>query len=180
MMLIILRLPSLVLAAFRLRSNLALENLALRQQLAIMKRRHPRPRLRRSDRVFWLLLSRAWSAWRETLVIVKPDTVVRWHRKKFASYWTRLSRRSRAGRPALGSQHPNLTQQLCVARLRLPQRTCLASASRRRRSQGLVALGAPPCRQAKPRDRQHPDPLTAIGSSFGERQGMKMRLNKPL
>jgi len=98
-MLIILRLLSLVLAAFRLRSNLALENLALRQQLAIMKRRRPRPRIRRSDRIFWLFLSRTWSHWRETLVIVKPETVVSWHRKRFASYWTRLSRRSRPGRP---------------------------------------------------------------------------------
>jgi len=98
-MLIILCLLSLLLAAFQLRSNLALENLALRQQLAIMGRRHPRPRVRRSDRVFWLILSRAWSHWRETLVIVQPETVIRWHRKGFTSYWTRLPWRSRPGWP---------------------------------------------------------------------------------
>ena len=69
MMLMILRLFPLVLAAFGLRSNLVLGNLALRQQLAIM----PRPRHRRSDPVFWLLLSRAWLHWKETLVIVNPS-----------------------------------------------------------------------------------------------------------
>ena len=100
MMLTILRLLSLILTALKLRSELALENLALRQQLAILNRRYRRPRLRRSDRVFWLLLSRCWSHWKETLVIVKPETVVRWHRKRFALYWTRLSRKGRPGRPA--------------------------------------------------------------------------------
>ena len=99
MILIILRLLSLVCSAFWLHSNPALENLALRNQLAIMKRTRPRPRLRRSDRIFWLILSRTWSHWRKTLVIVKPATGVRWHRKRFASYWNRLSRRSRPGRP---------------------------------------------------------------------------------
>ena len=116
-MLIILRLLPPVFDAFRLRSNLALENLALRQQLAIMKRRHPRPTLRRSDRVFWLLLSRAWSHWRETLVIVKPETVVRWHRKRFASYWTRLSRRSRPGRPGKDRQIRELIRRMANANI---------------------------------------------------------------
>ena len=115
MTLTILRLLSLVLTAFRLRYNLVLENLALRQQLAIMKRRHPRPRLRSSDRVFWLLLSRAWSHWRETLVIVKPETVVRWHRRKFASYWTRLSRRSRPGRPGKDREIRELIRRIANA-----------------------------------------------------------------
>jgi len=77
MILINLRLLSLLLAAFQLRSNLAHENLALRQQRAIMKRRQPRPRPRRSDRVYWLLLSRAWSHPRETSDIVNPETAIR-------------------------------------------------------------------------------------------------------
>jgi hypothetical protein len=72
MIVTILRLLSLILTAFRLQSELALENLALRQQLAVLNRRYPRPKLRRSDRVFWLLLSRSWERWKETLVIVKP------------------------------------------------------------------------------------------------------------
>jgi len=82
----ILRLLYLIRIAFRLRSELALENLALRQQLAVLSRQHRRPKLRRSDRVFWLFLSRFWVRWREALIIVKPDTVGRWQRKRFASY----------------------------------------------------------------------------------------------
>jgi hypothetical protein len=59
------------------RAELALENLALRQQLANLRRTSGRPRLRRIDRAFWLALSRLWSRWADVLFIVKPDTVVR-------------------------------------------------------------------------------------------------------
>ena len=69
---------------FKVTSNLAAENLALRQQLAVMKRTNKRPEIRMADRLFWVFLSRIWSPWRKSLVIVKPDTVVRWHRKGFA------------------------------------------------------------------------------------------------
>jgi len=75
-------------------------------------RQHRRPRLRKSDRVFWLLLSRFWSHWKETLVIVKPETVLRWHRKRFASYWTRLSRKSRPGRPGKGREIRELIEKM--------------------------------------------------------------------
>ncbi len=115
MILTILRSLSLIPTAFKLRSEIALENLALRQQLAILNRHHRRPRLRRSDRVFWLLLSRAWSHWRETLLIVKPETVVRWHRKRFASYWTRLSLRDRPGRPAKDREIRELVRRIANA-----------------------------------------------------------------
>ena len=98
-MLAILRLLSLILTTLRLRSELALENLALRQQLAVLNRRHRRPKLRKLDRFFWLLLSRSWERWKETLIIVKPETVLRWHRRRCASYWTRLSRQDGPGRP---------------------------------------------------------------------------------
>lgn len=87
MILTILRLLSLILTFFRLQSKLALENLALWQQLAVLHRQHRRPRLRKSDRVFWLLLSRSWSQRKGTLVIVKPATALRWNRRRFASYW---------------------------------------------------------------------------------------------
>jgi hypothetical protein len=83
----------------RLRSELALENLALRQQLAVLNRRCRRPKLRKLDRFFWVLLSRSWEHWKETIVIVKPETVLRWHRRRFASYWTRLSAHNGPGRP---------------------------------------------------------------------------------
>jgi hypothetical protein len=100
MILTILRLLSGIRTTLRLRSELALENLSLRQQLAVLHRQHRRPRIRKSDRVFWLLLSRFWGNWKETLVIVRPETVLRWHRKRFASYWAHLSCRNNPGRPA--------------------------------------------------------------------------------
>jgi len=63
--------------------QLALENLALRQQLAIYKRTTKRLRLRWSDRLLWVWLSRVWSTWKQTLVIVAPATVLSWQRRRF-------------------------------------------------------------------------------------------------
>jgi hypothetical protein len=62
------------------RTELAAENLALRQQLAILQQKSKTPRLRKRDRIFWALLSRIWVNWRSVLLIVQPDTVVGWHR----------------------------------------------------------------------------------------------------
>jgi hypothetical protein len=76
-------------SAFSQHRDLALENLALRQQLAIFKRRHPRPRLRPTDRLFWVWLSKIWAGWREALIVVKPETVIDWHRQAFRFYRTR-------------------------------------------------------------------------------------------
>ena len=84
-------------ALFRSRFEIAIENAALRQQLAVMKQSRGRPRLRGSDRLFWVLLRRVWSGWTGTLIIVKPETVIRWHRAGFRTYWRWKSRR--AGRP---------------------------------------------------------------------------------
>ena len=84
--------------------ELALENLALRQQLTVLKRQYPRPRLRRADRIFWVWLSTVWSHWRQALMIVRPETVVNWHRKGFRLYWTWISRRKRRGRPEVSTQ----------------------------------------------------------------------------
>jgi hypothetical protein len=71
-------------AAFRPRASLVLENLALRHQLAVLRRATPRPRLRPVDRAFWVLLSRGWSRWADVLANVKLATVVAWHRRGFA------------------------------------------------------------------------------------------------
>src|SRR5215469_15790748 len=73
--------------------EIALENLALRQQLTVFKRRCPRPRLQKADRWFWLCLSGTWKDWRRALIIVQPETVVSWHRKGFRLLWTWISRR---------------------------------------------------------------------------------------
>jgi putative transposase len=71
--------------AVRTHRELALENLALRQQLAVWKARQPRPRLTEMDRIFWILLSRLWRSWRQSQQVVRPETVVYWHRQGFAS-----------------------------------------------------------------------------------------------
>lgn len=81
-----------ILRAFRSRSSLLLENLVLRQQLAVLKRKHPRPQIAVVDRLFWVLTRRVWSGWKQALTVVTPDTVVRWHRSGFAMYWRAISR----------------------------------------------------------------------------------------
>ncbi len=100
-------------SALLTRRDLALENLALRQQLAVYKERHPRPRLTDADRQFWVLLSRIWRGWRATLHIVQPDTVVRWHRQGFRCYWRWNSRK--CGRPAIDPETIQLIHRMCRA-----------------------------------------------------------------
>src|SRR2546427_1797869 len=82
-MFLALALWSALRAALRTRADLALENLALRQQLALLRRRSKRPRFGRLDRAFWLWLSNRWSGWRQALHLVRPETVIRWHRQGF-------------------------------------------------------------------------------------------------
>ena len=86
-------LPAFSLRFFRSRRDLLLENLALRQQLAVLTRRHPKPSLAAPDRLFWIALSRFWPGWKQSLLIVQPETVVRWHRAGFKLYWKWISRR---------------------------------------------------------------------------------------
>ena len=77
--------------------------LALRQQLGTYARKRSRPRLTALDRGFWIALSSFWPPWKGALVIVKPDTVVRWHRKGFRLYWRTLSKRG-PGRPPISGE----------------------------------------------------------------------------
>jgi len=77
---------------FRTHRSLLLENLVLRQQLAVLSRKHPRPRLGALDKLFWVLARRLWSGWKQALIVVNPETVVRWHRAGFALYWRAISR----------------------------------------------------------------------------------------
>jgi len=79
--------------------ELAAENLALRQQLAVLREKTKRPSLRQRDRIFWAILSGIWSNWRSALLIVQPDTVVRWHRQGFRIFWRWKSRTGKVGRP---------------------------------------------------------------------------------
>ena len=104
-----------LLSAFKTRRSLALENLALRQQLAVQKRSVKRPRLSNVDRGFWVLLRRFWTDWARVLIIVKPETVVRWHRSGFKRYWTWKSRRRRPGRPGVAPELRELIRDMCRA-----------------------------------------------------------------
>ena len=102
----------------RSQNNIALENLALRQQLAIFKRGHPRPRISCGDRGFWVLLRRIWSKWIDTLIIVKPDTVVKWHKRGFKLYWKVISRRGkRRGRPRASIEIRELIHRIALENL---------------------------------------------------------------
>ena len=95
--------------------QLALENLALHQQLAVYKRTMTRPRLRTADRFFWVGLAGVWAGWRQPLVIVTPDTVLRWQRHRFREYWTTLSGRPAVGRPPVNAQIKALVTQMAAA-----------------------------------------------------------------
>jgi hypothetical protein len=98
-------------AFFRSRADLALEILALRQQVAALKRKRPRRSLNSSDRLFWVLLRQFWSSWKSVLIVVKPETVVGWHRTGFRWYWRWKSRRPR-GRPRITTEIPELIVRL--------------------------------------------------------------------
>jgi putative transposase len=101
-------------SALRTHADLAVENLALRQQLAVLQRRRPRPPLAWTDRLFWIALSRIWVSWRSALAIVKPDTVVRWHRTAFRRFWTWRSREPQ-GRPPTNRDVRVLVRRMALA-----------------------------------------------------------------
>ena len=105
-MLSVLRLfLSTVLSVFRSRAALQVENVALRHQIGVLRRSaKKRLKLTMADRVFWAWLSGAWADWRSALVIVKPETVMAWHRKGFRLFWTWKVRHGRTGRPAVSHE----------------------------------------------------------------------------
>ena len=98
---------------FRNRVDTSLEVLALRQQVAVLKRKRPRPSLNRLDRFFWTALRNIWPRWSDVLVIVKPDTVVGWHRAGFRLYW-RWRSRPRGGRPKVSEENRALNRRMAA------------------------------------------------------------------
>jgi hypothetical protein len=94
-----------ILSTFGSRKNLALENLALRQQLLALHSKRPRRRFSMTQKLFWVVLRRFWSGWQKPLVLVTPRTVIEWHRAGFRLYWKYLSRARRlAGRKPLAKE----------------------------------------------------------------------------
>jgi hypothetical protein len=93
-----------LLRGIRTQRALVLENLALRHQLAVLQRTAPRPHLRPCDRLFWVLLARLWHGWAEAVLLVKPETVIRWQRTGFRLFWTWKSRRPEPVRPAVAPE----------------------------------------------------------------------------
>jgi len=101
MMSVLLSLLLTLRGSARSRGTPQLEVLALRHQLQVLQRTRPRRlQLAKADRWLWVWLSRIWAGWRTALVIVKPETVIAWHRRGFRLFWTWKSRR-RTGRPTV-------------------------------------------------------------------------------
>ena len=94
------------------RHQLVLENLALRQQVTMLRQSVKRPRATVADKLFWILFSRYVDGWRKVLYGLHPDTVVRWHRRGFRFYWRMKSRGRKPGRPAIDTALRNLIREM--------------------------------------------------------------------
>ena len=103
-------------AGFRTRAALQTEVFALRHQLSVLQcsNHGRRIRLRATDRVLWVWLSRSWNDWRSALLLVKPETVIAWHRKGFRLYWRRKSRCCE-GRPTVPAEIRDIIRQMSLA-----------------------------------------------------------------
>ena len=94
------------------RSRLALENVALRQQIVVLKRSVKRAKIEDSDRIFWVLIRRLLDSWRDTLMIVQPETVIQWHRKGWRYFWDRKSKLGKPGRPPIDAEVVELIRRM--------------------------------------------------------------------
>ena len=112
---IISTLLAFVAGLFQSRASLCLENLALRHQLVVYQQTVHRPRLRPTDRLFWVWLSRLWSAWQDALVFVQPRTVIAWQQERFRDHWRHLSEQGTPGRPAMANEIRALIQGMWQA-----------------------------------------------------------------
>src|SRR5215469_9421260 len=113
-MLILLSFLATLSSILRSRAALELEILALRHQIGVLQRSAvKRPKLTTGDRLLWICLSRLWRNWRSTLAIVKPETVVAWHRAGFRLLWTWKVRRGRPGRPVISREVRDLIHRMC-------------------------------------------------------------------
>jgi putative transposase len=102
-----------VRSIFQSRAALDLENLALRHQIAVLQITVKRLKLTSADRLLWICLSRLWHDWRSALAIVKPETVLAWHRAGFRLFWTWRVRRGQPGRPLISREVRDLIRKMC-------------------------------------------------------------------
>lgn len=123
------------------RAALVAENLALRRQLAVFQVSMKRAKLRKCDRLFWVWLSRLWSGWRSCLMIVKPETVIRWHRAGFWLHWRWKSREARSAEDRGGdprAHSPDGAGEPALGRAADPVRVGAARLQRRRVDRGAL------------------------------------------
>jgi len=150
---------------------IAMENAALRLQLAAFQRKRKRPVLSSFDRLFWVGLSLIWNGWRAALAYVQPDTVVRWQRERFRKFWARLSRvncRLR-GRPATAVKIRRLIEGMVAAnplwrapRIHGELKMLGIEISERTVSRILLTLPRPPTQKWKTFLRNHLGQLVSI------------------
>src|SRR6516165_4476067 len=101
-------------SVLRPRAALQLENMALRHQIGVLQRSAAkRPKLTSGDRLFWICLSRLWRDWRAALAIVRPETVVAWHRAGFRLFWTWKVRCGQPGRHLISREVRDLIRKMC-------------------------------------------------------------------
>ncbi|MEE9171145.1 MAG: IS3 family transposase, partial [bacterium] len=134
-------------AIFKSRASLVAENLCLRQQLIVLKRRQARPQLRDADRRFWILACQWFSDWSRSLIVVKPDTVVRWHRKGWKAYWRWRSRHVNTGRRKIAPKLRELIRRMARENPLWGQRRIQAE---------LARLGFEVCARTVARYMRHP------------------------
>jgi transposase InsO family protein len=139
------------------RTALVAENLALRQQLVVLRRSTKRPRLRQRDRIFWVWISKLWRGWRSALFVVQPETVVRWHRRGLRLYWRWKSRNR--GRPLIDPVIRSLTR-------RMPRENPLWGAPRIQAELALLGHDVAESTVAKYMVRHRPGPPSQTWRSF--------------
>jgi len=105
----------MIFALFKNQSDLAIENLALRQQLSLYHHSKQRPKIRLRHRLFWIFISRFWRKWKAALIFVKPETVIGWHRKGFKLFWAWKSRKKGPGRPPIPIEIRKLIKKMAKA-----------------------------------------------------------------
>ena len=118
-------------AVFRPKLLLIADNLCLRQQLLVLHRRKPRPRFKDADRRFWIVACRGFLGWRSSLLILKPETVLRWHRQGWRTYWRWHSRRRGSrGRSPIAPELQALIRRMAIENRLWGQRRIQAELAR--------------------------------------------------